>query len=434
MQLQIALAGLSLLLFFIFFFKNKCKREAYLLFIVYFFPFMGLGVTPEAFGGLTVFDAICYFGFVFFINDFIFINRKKIFYFLLFFLLFVILAAGSIHSKFIQHSLLSILSILPIFIFAKLLMKELAVNPLIKKRIIKVFKFFFYIAVFFMAMQIMTGLRFTFYKDLNPNVDTAEGIRYPGFFADAQVNSLFLAMLSFLFLINFKNIRKPAALNFILFSAVIITLFYSGGRSAFLGLGVSLIFLLFFFAPRVKYFIGAAFLAVLLIIPFLKNSFILFQRLGSIDESYQFRSYIWKEALQIFNDNKMLGIGIGNYKNYVERYSPDQYYVLEDGGILILDQPENGYLKVLTEAGLFGFIIAFLFVLIPIFKGVYYHLFVKKNHLNLLFISSVICWFVSFNSLYTLSDRRIVILLTALLCFIIQSTDRKIINDENYQL
>lgn len=394
---------------------------------------MGFGVTSEAYGALTVFDAICYFGFVFFFNDFIIINRKKTFYFTLFFILLAILLAGSIHSKFIHHSLLSILSILPIFIFAKLLLKELAVNPGIKTRIIKTFQIFFYVAVIFMALQVIFGLQITFYKDLNPNVDTSEGIRYPGFFADAQINSLFLAMMSFLFLINFKNYSKPTYRNFMLFGAVVITLFYSGGRSAFLGLSVSLLFLLLFFSARLKYFIAASFLTVLIIIPFLKDSFILFQRLGSIDESYQFRSYIWKEAYEIFENNKLLGIGIGNYKDFVERYSPDQYYVLEDGSILILDQPENGYLKVLTEAGFFGFIISFCFILIPLIKGIYFHLSIKKNYLNLLLIAAVICWFVSFNSLYTLSERRIIILLTSVICFIISSTDRKAIMNKDYQ-
>jgi len=55
-------------------------------------------------------------------------------------------------------------------------------------------------------MQMIVGLRFTFYPDLNPNVTTDDGIRYPGFFMDSQMNSQFLGMLSFLFLINFRNI------------------------------------------------------------------------------------------------------------------------------------------------------------------------------------------------------------------------------------
>jgi len=84
-----------------------------------------------------------------------------------------------------------------------------------------------------------------------------------------------------------------------------------------------------------------------------------------------------------------------------------------------LDQPENGYLKVLTEIGAIGFVISFLLILLPIAKAVYAHLKRRDNYLSLFFIASIICWFVSFNSLYTLTDRRIVILLTSLVCFVI---------------
>jgi len=430
MLLLIALAGFTLFLFFLFFIWNKYTRASYLLFIVYFCPLMSLGVTPEAFGGLTVFDALCYFGFVFFFKDFIIISGKNRIYISLFCILIFILLIGSLHSDFVQHSLISMLSVFPIFIYARLLTKELASNPDLRNKLIRGFKLSFWIAATFIAMQILIGLKFTFYKDLNPNITTSDGTRYPGFFADAQVNAQYLGMLSFLFLINFKNIKKPALVNFVLFSLVLTTLFYSGGRSAFLGLGAGLFFLLLFFGWRLKYFIIFSALAFVAVIPFLKDSFVLFQRLDSFDDSYQFRAYIWKEAYEIFTNHQVLGIGFGNYKNYVERYSADQYYVLADGGILMLDQPENGYLKVLTEAGFFGFIISLLLIIIPIAKAVYFHFTLKKNYLILLFTASIICWLVSFNSLYTLTDRRIVILLVSLICFLIKGYSNRTIQYE----
>jgi O-antigen ligase len=46
--------------------------------------------------------------------------------------------------------------------------------------------------------------------------------------------------------------------------------------------------------------------------PFLKDSFILFRRIDSVDDSYVFRTYIWKEAYDIFLNQTFLGIGIGN--------------------------------------------------------------------------------------------------------------------------
>jgi len=81
---------------------------------------MSLGVTPEAFGGLTVFDALCYFGFVFFFKRFHHHLRKEpdIYFFVLYF--DFILLIGSLHSDFVQHSLISMLSVFPIFIYARL--------------------------------------------------------------------------------------------------------------------------------------------------------------------------------------------------------------------------------------------------------------------------------------------------------------------------
>ncbi|MBD4707917.1 hypothetical protein GUG31_08305, partial [Xanthomonas citri pv. citri] len=77
---------------------------------------------------------------------------------------------------------------------------------------------------------------------------------------------------------------------------------------------------------------------------------------------------------------KFLGIGIGNYKDYTNHYSSDQYYILKDNSILLLDQPENGYLKLLTEFGIIGFAISLLLILIPISKAMYTHLETGTNH------------------------------------------------------
>lgn len=418
-MLLIALAGVTLFSFLVFFVRNKYSRESYLLFNAWFLPLMCLGVTPEAFGGLKVFDAIAYFAFLFFIKDFISISARNKIYFYLFLALMVIVLAGSLQSEFVGNSLLSILSVLPIFIFSRLLLKEVSVNPGLMEKMIRGFRFSFFIAAGFILMQVIVGIRFTIYPDLNPNVTTDEGIRYPGFFMDSQMNSQYLGMLSFLFLVNFRKIVKPVFSNYLLFTLVILSMFFSGGRSGFLGFVAGFVFLLLFFGRRMMAFIGIGALVVIVALPFMKDSFVLFRRIDSFDESYVFRAYIWKEAYDIYLHHKLWGVGFGNYKDYVNRYSSDQYYVLKDNTILLLDQPESGYLKVLTEIGAIGFVISFLLILLPVAKAVYAHLKRRDHYLALFFIASIICWFVSFNSLYTITDRRIVILLTSLVCFVI---------------
>lgn len=439
MGLLIALAVLTLLSFFVFFSKSKYSRESYLLFNGYFLPLMSLGVTPAAFGGLQVFAALAYFAFFFFIKDFIFVSDKNKVYFYLFSGLMVILLTGSFYSEFVTNSLFSILSVLPIFIFSRLLLKELSANPDLVYKMIRTFQWSFMVAAAFIVMQMLVGIKFSFYEGqgpgLNPNISDAEGIRYPGFFMDAQMNTQFLGMLSFLFLVNFKNILKPAPINYALFSLTVIAVFLSGGRSGFLGLAAGFCFLILFMGWRMRYFIGLGTFIAAVSMSFLKGSFILLQRMNTFDDSYTFRAYIWKEAYNIFLDHKFLGIGIGNYKDYTNHYSSDQYYILKDNSILLLDQPENGYLKLLTEFGIIGFAISLLLILIPISKAMYTHLETGTNHFALFCIASIICWLVSFNSLYTLSDERITVLLTSLTCFVIKSnafslagTKNKLIN------
>jgi len=420
MSILIILASLVLGSFCLYFFQKKCSREGYLLFVVYTLPLQSLGVTPEAFGSLKVFDVLAYFSFVFFIKDFMLVSKKNRIYSNLFGLLILFLLAGSLNSEFEKHSLWALLSVFPIFIYSRLLIRELAINPELQRKMIRGFLIAFFIGAFFMIMQMFFGIQFTFYQDLNPNITTDEGIRYPGFFGDAQLNALFLAMVSFLLLINNRAINRPNLLNFVLFGIGMTAVLISGGRSAFLGICVGLFFLMIFFGGRVRSFLLIGALACISIIPFLKNSVILIQRLENIGESYEFRSYIWKEAYEICKEHPMLGIGIGNYRDYVGRYSADQYYVLQDNSILLLDQPESGYLKVATETGIFGFIIVLLFILVPVGKAIYSQLTGNKNHLSLLFIAAILCWLVSFNSLYTLSDRRIVILLATFVCFVIK--------------
>ena len=78
-------------------------------------------------------------------------------------------------------------------------------------------------------------------------------------------------------------------------------------------------------------------------------------------------------------------------------------------------QPENGYLKWLVEFGLFGTSLLFIMILAPVFRVVYNFVNGYKIVLLFFFMAPVVAWFVSFTSLYTLYDKRIVILLVTYL-------------------
>ncbi len=103
------------------------------------------------------------------------------------------------------------------------------------------------------------------------------------------------------------------------------------------------------------------------------------------------------EAYDIYKANSLLGIGIGNYKDYVSRYVQDQYLVLEDE-IVFLDQPENGYLKILTEFGGSAFSLFLRLSLAQSVGGLRAWIKKQTDRRVLLFIAPVISWLVSFIS------------------------------------
>jgi O-antigen ligase len=417
MTLTIILAGLAILLFFIYFFYTGAGRSAYLLYVVLFLPLMDLGVTPAAFGSLTVFDMISFATVFLCYKDFTLILKKNTGYLYLFLIFIVLLFLGSLASEFATKSIISILNVIPPFIFIRLLLQELSDNKYFFEKFMLQLKIACLFAIGFILIQMLVGVEFSFYKELNQNVFDNGKIRYPGFFMDSQMSGLFLAMLSFLFLLNIKKANHPTGKNYLYFGFIIVAILLAGSRSAMLGFGAGLLFLIIFAGGNFRttalvygVFIGA-------VILYFADSFVLFKRFGGIDESINFRASIWDGALEIFKKNYVLGIGINNYQAYAKLHSQDQFLLVDNDEYMYLDSPENGYLTFLTEFGLFATIILFLLILSPVINVFYNFIKGKKVTVSFFFIAPVICWLLSFTSLYTLSDSRIIIVLCSYIAF-----------------
>jgi O-antigen ligase len=419
MNLAIILAGLTLVLFFVYLIYTNYKRRSYLLFVFFFLPTMDLGVTPAAFGGLTVFDITSYIALIIFYKDFLYLSNKNRGYTYLFFLFVILLVLGSIGSEFVQRSLINIFGVIPPFIFGSLLLKEIRADESIIPQFLKGIKIACCIGIFFIAMQMIVGLKFTFYAVLNQNVMDDGAARYPGFFMDSQISGLFLAMCSYLFLLNYNNPDKPTLSNYFLFGAVIASIILAGARSGLLGFGIGLTFLIIFVGGkfRLNLLLFGALAGVVLF--FAADNITLFKRFKNVNESVDFRASIWDGAYDIFKKHPGLGIGIANYQDYVKKHSQDQYLLIDDNEIFFLDQPENGYLKLLAEFGIFAFVILFTIILTPIVNTVYRFFIGKKVGTLFFFIAPMLCCFLSLTSLYTLSDSRIVVLMAACICFLI---------------
>jgi O-antigen ligase len=283
------------------------------------------------------------------------------------------------------------------------------------------------ISVVFLAIQLVVGTKFNFYGSLNNNVSIAsESIsRYPSFFQDPQKYAQFLSITSFLFLIKTGDAQQSFK-NYMYFAVSVLAMFLTGGRAAFGGfvVGLAIVFLIGESKYRVPAII-AGMLGYSLILLF-GEYFPLFNRSESATESYEFRNQIWQEALEIHRQHANLGIGIGTYQSYVEIYAQEQFWYMGDGEIMFFDHPESGYLKMLTEYGRFAFALLCLFIILPLFNAIRRYILGLTDSRIFYSIGAIIAWMISYITVYSLSDTRVVIPLITHICLLITADKRKI--------
>jgi O-antigen ligase len=176
-------------------------------------------------------------------------------------------------------------------------------------------------------------------------------------------------------------------------------------------------------------FLVATCLVGYFIITYFPEYFSLFNRKDTYNESFEVRYKIWQEAFNIFSQQPVVGVGMGSYLDYVRLHSVDGYYVIDNE---IVDYgTESGYLRVLCETGVLGFILIFSFVIIPLVSALK-SIRKRARSLNVcLLISGIVCWLTAFVTLYSLSDKRIFILLATLICLLGMSTRDSRVNNHH---
>ena len=165
-------------------------------------------------------------------------------------------------------------------------------------------------------------------------------------------------------------------------------------------------------------------LACLLLIPgivIFADQIPMFKR-ASVSDSFDFRYLIWQDAYKIFLDNPILGIGTGNYSNYVAVHNPDQFWIAYNE-ITIFDHPESGYLKLLTEYGAFGFITIIGLIIYPIIIG-FKKYQVNQNITILIFIAAIATWLIGFYTVYSFGDVRIKVLIVTIVGMLIANQSK----------
>jgi len=390
------------------------RNKAFILFILLTYPLQHILL----FADLHTFEVIVFgFYFIFYKRSGLKNNETISYGYLLTFLSIVIIIGFVFSTVGIDsENFIKFITIFPIFMYGKIFIDECISDPTFLASILKCFRFMLGFALCFLFLQMIFGLKVSLVKTLNPNVIITNSIRYPGIFSDPQQFSQFLGACSFLCLIKFDDQKIPK-INLLLFFLSVISIMAAGGRAGLMGWILGLLFVLFFSKPKYKIVILLSAVAIFFVALNFQDKLSIFNRGSDLNETYDFRAGIWEDAIEIFQNNLYWGIGLGNYGKYVFLHYPDQIWMINNE-ISSFDQPESGYLLILTELGALGFISMFAFVLVPIIQSFYYYL--KTKDLNfILMISSILCWLIGFYSTYSLGDVRIKILVGSIIALMI---------------
>ncbi|MXV15791.1 O-antigen ligase family protein [Hufsiella ginkgonis] len=434
-KLIIIMAGIVLILFFLTILYKGSSVRTCLLFILSLLPLMNLKITPEALGGFKTLDVICLYAFIFLFKDFTTINlrSRNNGYFALFMLFGIAVLIGGLMSEFPGKAFLGLFKILPVFVFGRFLVTECLKDRLFINYVIRALKISYLTALGFLILQVIFGLKFTFYPELGPNtVDTVfHIIRYPGVFYDPQAHGQYLAMGSFLFLyVEQPAGRKRVFTSYAIFALAVIAIVLAGSRAAFGGFAAGLLLVIFMAGKQFR-ILGSAMVVTGLLAYVLVSSYTgVFDRAKNLSDDYLFRQSIWKEAFQIFQKHPYLGIGSGNYQDHVMIHAQGQYLEIEEGKLVYFDQPENGYLKILVELGLAGFSIFLVFMLLPAARGVIYAAAGIFDKRIVFLVASLLSWMVAFNTVYSIYDTRILLMMSSMTALLIAYPKKSLINYE----
>lgn len=403
------------------FLTKRDKNVVFIDFILIAFPFMGIDLLPSIFS-FRIFDFIILVFLIFFYNKYK-IDRnisstqqiiKYLFFFLIFSNIFRSIYEEDLSLSFASGSI----QLFNLFIFSGIVYDNFNSDASYVKRIQHYFSLMLVFSFIFLFFQFLFGTDFTFSK--SPNINISGGIitRYPSYFQDPQKYGQFLAALCFpvLFAKYSSKISIPAL---IVFFVSLVALLYTGARAPILGFVVASILLIPSLSNRIKIFFIFFMLAFLFSLFLYEDYLPVFNR-ATIDDSFSFRNEIWKDALNIFYDNPVNGIGLGNYSYYVEIFNPDQFWIA-DNDVTFFDHPESGYLKNLVEFGLLGFIPLISIVILVLIKGI--SDYVKFKYLpKLVFTLAFLTWVIGYSTVYSLGDIRIALLVIVIASFIVSNT------------
>ena len=317
-------------------------------------------------------------------KDFSYFNNR---YFYFFFLFWIYLVINSLINN-INFDSLKIS-----FFYFRYGVFIIAVTAMLKTNA-KFIEHFFYCILFCFVGLIADGFYQYFFGE-NILGWEKHKLRISSFFGDELILGSYLSRLwpifFGLFIIIFNKKDKFFFLLIFIFILTEVLIFLSGERAAFFYINFSAIFLILLskklFRIRLITMLASFFLIISIsfFIPEAKqrivdhtiNQMNLFNK-NKGEKKYIFSkeySQIYESAYKMYLDNKLLGVGVKNFRNFCNK---EKYKVSE---ISCHSHPHNTYIQILTEIGIIGF----LFLLVALFyfcKSIFKHLFLKFRRDN----------------------------------------------------
>jgi O-antigen ligase len=421
-----------LLFFYAMLFTREDNNKTYLKFVFIAYPFMGIDLFP-GFISTTLFVFITLIFLVFFYKRNPPTYPVSFSYFHLFLLLLFSTSIGFFLSPDLsKDSVTDSVQLLAVFFFAKVLIDEFKKAPGFRNSILNCMKVILIFSFVFLFFQFVFGPSFSIAKSQNINVAGGIAIRYPSFFQDPQKYAQYLSASSLLMLLLPGKARgKTSQLGLLLCGLSMIALLFTGGRAALGGWLLALMIILVLGNAQYRAAIVSVTMLVSLFVYKFSDVIPIFKR-DDLADAYAFRYAIWQDAFAIFQDHPFFGIGLGNYANYVSVHNPDQYW-MSDNEITLYDHPESGYLKLLTEFGLIGFLLSMLFVIKPMYAGVQQY-FKSKDLSLVILVSALVTWMIGFYTVYSLGDIRIKLMIVAIICMLIATSSENFDNRKTKEI
>lgn len=255
----------------------------------------------------------------------------------------------------------------------------------------KLIKYLFYSFLFCFICLLIDGYYQYFFKVNLTGFSLGHERRISSFFYDDYILGSYLSRLSPIFLglsiLIFKNNKKNLIFIFILLILIQTLIFLTGERSSFF---YSLMTILFLILMMQRYRLARL---LALILPIIMIIFIsifndtakkrivdeTISQIGINDEkkhifSEHHESH-YKSAYLMFNENKIFGIGLRNFRNLCQQER------FQTGVRSCSTHPHNTYVQLLSETGIIGFLFGLIIFLYFSFKMIY-HLkdkFLKKK-------------------------------------------------------